>query len=261
MTPDELPKMRAACKLAANILAEVCEKVQVGTTTQEIDDWVLARTLEAGAYPAPLNYPNPPTDPRNPTIAPRAFPKNVCTSVNEIVCHGIPSSDVVLRDGDIVNIDVTCQLDGYYGDTSRMVYVGTPSEDAKRVTECARKCLQLGIEAVKPNGELIDVGHAIYDHATKQGLGVVREYTGHGVGRIFHAEPQVCHYPNRHSNCRLLPGMTFTIEPMINLGTWKTQLDERDHWTVYTLDGKLSAQFEHTLIVTDKGAEILTLPD
>ena len=260
MTPEELPKMRASCRLAANILDEVCKKTEVGTTTEEINAWVHELTLEAGAYPSPLNYPKGITDPRNPEIKPGGFPKSVCTSINEVVCHGIPRPDQALKDGDIINIDVTCLLDGYHGDTSRTVYVGTPSEDAKLVTETARECLELGIAAVKPNGRLIDVGHAIFNHATGKGLGVVREYTGHGVGRIFHAEPQVCHYPNKETDCLLIPGMTFTIEPMINLGTWQTVLDPSDNWTVYTLDGKLSAQFEHTILVTERGPEILTLP-
>ncbi|CAM2009411.1 methionyl aminopeptidase [Acanthopleuribacter pedis] len=260
MTPETLPKMRAACRLAANILAEVCDKVKPGITTLEIDNWVLDLTLKAGAYPAPLNYPKGHTDPRNPVIKKGGFPKNCCTSINEIVCHGIPSADDVLKDGDIVNIDVTCILDGYFGDTSRTVYVGTPSEEARLVTETARECLMLGIEAVHPKNRLIDIGRAIQKHADKHKLGVVREYTGHGIGTIFHAEPQVLHYPSPANDGQLTPGMTFTIEPMINAGTWETELDQRDGWTVYTLDRRLSAQFEHTILVTDEGHEILTLP-
>jgi len=260
MDRQSLPKMRRACTLAANILAEACDRVEPGTTTEEINAWVHQMTLDAGAYPAPLNYPYGITDPRNPVIKPGGFPKSVCTSINEVVCHGIPAADAVLKDGDIVNIDVTVILDGYYGDTSRTVYVGEPSEEARKVTETARECLQLGIEAVKPNGRMIDVGHAIFNHADARGLGVVREYTGHGIGTIFHADPQVCHYPNHESDCTLIPGMTFTIEPMINAGHWKTFLDKSDGWTVYTIDHKISAQFEHTLLVTDHGAEILTIP-
>lgn len=261
MSEEELPKMRAACKLAANILQEACSRVKVGTTTEEINTWVHDMTLAAGAYPAPLNYPKGLTDPRNPKIAAGGFPKSVCTSVNHVVCHGIPSPDHILNDGDIVNIDVTVILDGYYGDTSRTIYVGTPSDEARLITETARECLMLGIEAVKPHGRLIDVGQAIFDHATSKKLGVVRDYTGHGIGRIFHADPQVCHYPSRPNDCDLVPGMTFTIEPMINGGTWQTVLDGRDNWTVYTLDNKLSAQFEHTILVTAHGREILTTPD
>lgn len=261
MTEEDLPRMRRACGLAANILREVCDRTEAGISTQDIDTWVLELTLAAGAYPSPLNYPKGLTDPRNPVITPGAFPKSVCTSVNHVVCHGIPNPEEILRDGDIINIDVTCLLDGFHGDNSRTIYVGTPSEEARLVTETARECLDLGIRSVKPHGRLIEVGHAIYNHATKRGLGVVREYTGHGVGRVFHAEPQVCHYPNRQTDCELIPGMTFTIEPMINAGSWQTILDQNDQWTVYTLDNKLSAQFEHTVLVTDSGHEILTIPD
>ncbi|CAM2065823.1 methionyl aminopeptidase [Sulfidibacter corallicola] len=260
MTKEELPKMRAACRLAANILDTVCAKVVPGITTKQIDDWVLEMTLEAGAYPAPLNYPKGHTDPRNPVITPGGFPKNCCTSINEVVCHGIPNENDVLKDGDIVNIDVTCILDGYFGDTSRTVYVGEPSEEARLVTETARECLRLGIETVRPGGRLIEVGRAIADYAKKFNLGVVKEYTGHGIGTVFHAEPQVCHYPNPTTDCPLVPGMTFTIEPMINGGTWHTELDKGDGWTVYTRDRRLSAQFEHTILVTETGHEILTLP-
>jgi len=260
MDATTLPKMRRACKLAANILDEVCSRVTPGITTEDINTWVHAMTLDAGAYPAPLNYPHELTDPTNPVIRPGGFPKSVCTSVNHVVCHGIPSSDHVLNDGDIINIDVTAILDGYYGDTSRTVYVGTPSDEARLVTETARECLQLGIDAVKPGGRLIEVGRAIFNHADARGLGVVRQYTGHGIGTIFHTDPQVCHYPSHESDCELVPGMTFTIEPMINAGHWKTFLDKNDGWTVYTIDKKISAQFEHTLVVTDSGSEILTLP-
>ena len=260
MTPENLPKMRRACTLAANILDEVCSRAQAGVTTQEIDEWVLEMTLAAGAYPAPLNYPKGRTDPTNPKISPGAFPKSVCTSVNEVVCHGIPSPDQILKNGDIINIDVTVLLDGFHGDTSRTIYIGDPSDEARLVTETARECLQLGIETVKPGGHTIDIGRAIYNHATRLGLGVVREYTGHGVGEIFHADPQICHYPNPETDCILAPGMTFTIEPMINAGTWRTVIDPRDNWTVYTLDRKISAQFEHTILVTENGHEVLTLP-
>lgn len=262
MNEDTLPRMRRSCKLAANILKEAVAIVKPGITTQDIDDLVLQLTLDAGAYPSPLNYPKGHvTDPRNPRITPGAFPKSVCTSINHVVCHGIPSPTDVLKEGDIVNVDVTCYLDGFHGDNSRTVFVGEPSEEARKVTECAKECLDLGIAAVKPHGRLIEVGRAIYNHASKQGYGVVRDYTGHGVGSVFHAEPQVCHYPSKETDCELLPGMTFTIEPMINVGSFRTYLDKRDKWTVYTMDGKLSAQFEHTIMVTETGTEILTLPD
>ena len=261
MSADELIQMRKSCTLAANILEEVCRRVEPGINTQQIDDWVLELTLQAGAYPAPLNYPKPPTDPRSPIIAPGGFPGSVCTSINEVVCHGVPSVSDVLKSGDIINIDVTCNLNGFYGDTSRTVYVGEPGPEALRVTEAARTCLELGIKAVKPYGRLIEVGKVIQDYASVRGLGVVKEYTGHGIGTVFHAEPQVCHYPNRSTDCELRPGMIFTIEPMINLGTWRTELNSHDGWTVYTADRKLSAQFEHTVLVTPSGPEILTLPN
>lgn len=257
---EDVVKMKKSCRLAADILEEVSLRVDVGTTTEEINTWVHELILEAGAYPSPLNYPKGKTDPRAPTISPGGFPKSVCTSVNHVVCHGIPNPDQVLQSGDIVNIDITCELNGFHGDTSRTLMIGEPSDEARLVTETARECLDLGIQAVEPNGRLIAIGQAIFGHATRKGLGVVREYTGHGVGRVFHAEPQVCHYPNPESDCTLLPGMTFTIEPMINLGTWRTEVDPEDNWTVYTLDRKLSAQFEHTILVTSSGAEILTLP-
>lgn len=260
LSPQELIEMRKSCTLAANILEQVCRKVSPGVNTQQIDDWVLELTLEAGAYPAPLNYPSPPTDARNPVITHGAFPRSVCTSINEVVCHGIPSIEDILVEGDIINIDVTCNLNGFFGDTSRTVYVGEPGPDAKKVTEAARKCLELGIAAVKPYGRLIDIGSAIQTYASSLGLGVVKEYTGHGIGTMFHTEPQVCHYPSRSTDCELRPGMIFTIEPMINMGTWKTQQDPEDGWTVYTADRTLSAQFEHTILVTTSGPEILTRP-
>lgn len=261
MTEETLPLMRASCKLAANILEEVSKRIKIGTNTEEINTWVHEMTLAAGAYPSPLNYPKGHTDPNKPVIARGGFPKSVCTSINHVVCHGIPNVNDVLKDGDILNIDVTCYLNGFHGDTSRTIYIGEPSAEAKLVTETAFECMHLGIEAVKPHGRLIEVGKAIYSHASKKGLGVVREYTGHGVGQTFHSDPQVCHYPSQESDCELIPGMTFTIEPMINLGTWRTELDKKDQWTVYTLDRKISAQFEHTILVTETGYEILTLPD
>lgn len=259
LTSDELPSMRRACKLAARILDEVCSRVKPGTSTDEINRWVHEMTLDAGAYPSPLNYPKGQTDPRNPRITPGAFPRSVCTSINDVVCHGIPKAGEVLRDGDIVNIDVTCTLDGFYGDTSRTIYVGEPTERARRLVECARECLRLGIEAVRPGDRLIRIGEAIHGYASKLGYGVVRDFTGHGIGKVFHTDPQVCHYPNPDMDCDLVMGMTFTIEPMINEGTWRTRIDTEDKWTVYTLDGKLSAQFEHTVLVTQFGAEILTV--
>lgn len=258
LSAQELPKMRRSCQLAARVLRELGIRVQPGVSTLEINDLATDLILEAGAYPSSLNYPKGCTDPRNPVISPGGFPKSICTSVNEVVCHGIPSADCVLKQGDIVNLDVTVTLDGYFGDTSATFYVGDPGEDTRRVVETARKSLELGIQAAKPRGQLMDVGEVIYRYASTRHCSVVKDYTGHGVGRVFHAEPQVCHYPNPDTNCQLVPGMTFTIEPMINLGTWRTELDPRDHWTVYTKDRQLSAQFEHTIMITDSGVEVLT---
>lgn len=255
---EDMPAMRRVCRLNAEILREVSSRVRPGISTGQINDWVHDMTLDAGGYPAPLNYPKGMTDPRNPILAPGSFPKSVCTSVNEVVCHGIPSPLVILKDGDIVNIDVTTYLDGFFGDCSQTVYVGEPGPEARRVTETALECLETGIAAVKPGGQLIAVGEAISRLAEGRGMSVVRDFTGHGIGRVFHAEPQVCHFPNRVNNCTLVPGMTFTIEPMINLGTWRTVIDPRDRWTAYTADRRLSAQFEHTIRVTKQGVEVLT---
>jgi len=258
ISPAEfLSGMKKSCKLASSILKEVSQKVKVGTQTNEIDKWVHEMTLEAGAYPSPLNYPHAPTNPRKPKIDKGGFPKSVCTSINEVVCHGIPS-ETVLKDGDIVNIDVTGTLDGYFGDTSQMVIVGRPSETAKKIVEVAQECRRLGIEAIRPGGQLMDIGFAISKYAEENGFSVVKDYTGHGIGRIFHQKPTICHYPNPETNVTIEPGMFFTVEPMINEGIWETELDSSDGWTVYTQDRKLSAQFEHTIFVTDNGVEILT---
>lgn len=259
MTAETLPKMRAACQLAADVLAETCARAKAGVTTQELDDFARELTLKHGAYPAPLNYPSGLTDPRNPVISPGAFPRSICTSINEVVCHGIPSKKEILKDGDILNIDITCILDGYYGDNSRMVCIGDVSEEAQKLVDTAHKCMMLGIETVKPDSRLYDIGKAIQDHAHQFNYGVVREYTGHGIGTVFHADPQVCHYATKKGDAALVEGMTFTVEPMINLGTWQTILDKNDGWTVYTLDGKLSAQWEHTVLVTPDGHELLTV--
>ncbi|MBX2812292.1 MAG: methionyl aminopeptidase [Myxococcales bacterium] len=244
--------MRTTCKLAARILKMAGELVKPGVSTEEINEAVHTYTVEAGAIPAPLHYG---ADVAR-GIPP--FPKSVCTSVNDVICHGIPSSREILRDGDIVNIDVTCILDGFHGDTSRTFLVGEVRPEACRLVEVSYECMMLGIETVKPGTRTRDIGIAIENHAKKYGYGVVEEYVGHGIGRNFHEEPQVPHYRSRGENPRLRPGMTFTIEPMINLGAKETVLDPDDHWTVRTADGSLSAQFEHTILVTDHGHDILT---
>jgi methionyl aminopeptidase len=248
MTPTMLERMRASCQLAADCLQMAGEKLRVGMTTDEINalvhEWIVAHD----AYPSPLNY--------KPGGAPRPFPKSVCTSVNEVVCHGIPGKRR-LDPGDIVNIDVTTYFRGYHGDTSATFYVGEPSDQAKHVVETARQCLELGIAQVKDGARIGDIGAAIQEHAESRACSVVREYVGHGVGREFHMPPQVPHYGKRGSGPRIRSGMVFTIEPMINVGHWETELLD-DHWTVVTRDRSLSAQFEHTVLVTRTGCEVLT---
>jgi methionyl aminopeptidase len=248
MTPSMLERMRASCQLAADCLLMVGTKIRVGMTTDEINTLVHTFIVEHGAYPSPLNY--------KPSGASRPFPKSVCTSANEVVCHGIPGNRR-LENGDIVNVDITTYFRGFHGDTSATFYVGEPSEDAKRVVETARQCLELGIAQVKDGARLGDIGAAIQEYAESQGCSVVRDYVGHGVGREFHMPPQVPHYGKRGTGQRLRAGMVFTIEPMINLGSCETEVLD-DHWTVVTRDRSLSAQFEHTVLVTRTGCEVLT---
>ncbi len=242
-SPKEIDLMRAVCRLAADTLLLVGEKIRVGMTTEDINQIVHADTLRQGARPAPLNY--------------KGFPKSVCTSVNDVVCHGIPNG-TVLKDGDIVNVDVTHLYEGFHGDTSATFYVGTPSKDARRVVEVARRALDEGIAEVKEGARLGDIGAAIQKYVEGEGCGVVKDFVGHGIGRKFHDAPQVKHYGTRGTGDRLRAGMTFTIEPMVNLGGWQVDVDPNDKWTVRTADGSLSAQFEHTLLVTRDGHEILT---
>lgn len=245
----EINAMREVGRLAAETLSLVGSLIQPGITTEEINTFVHQDTLKKGARPAPLNYRGTGGGP--------PFPKSVCTSVNEVVCHGIPGS-YVLKDGDIVNVDVTHIFNGFHGDTSATFYVGRRLSDAaKRVTEVARRGLDLGIQQVRPGGRLGDIGAAIQEFAEKHGCSVVRDFVGHGIGRRFHDEPKVSHYGQWGKGLRLKPGMTFTIEPMINEGSWEVELLD-DEWTALTADGKLSAQFEHTVLVTDSGVEILT---
>ena len=246
-TPEEIEKMRVAGKLAADVLHMIAPHVQIGITTNELNDICHDYIVnEQQAIPAPLNY--------------RGFPKSICTSINHQVCHGIPS-DKKLKKGDIINIDITVIKDGYHGDTSQMFYIGEPSIKARRVSEIARDCMIKGIELVKPGNKLGDIGHAIQVYAEANGCSVVREYCGHGIGREFHEDPQVLHYGKPNTGITLEPGMTFTIEPMINIGKRDVKLLS-DDWTVVTKDHSLSAQWEHTILVTDTGFEVLTLrPD
>jgi len=240
--PSEIDAMREVSRLAAETLSAVGEIIRPGLTTDEINTFVHTHTLKQGARPAPLNY--------------KGFPKSVCTSINEVVCHGIPS-DRVLREGDIINIDVTHVFKGFHGDTSATFYVGKVSEDAKRVVEVARKSLALGIAQVRPGARLGDLGAAIQEFAEARGCSVVRDFVGHGIGRKFHDEPKVAHYGRWGKGERLKPGMTFTIEPMVNIGSWEVDVLD-DEWTAVTSDGSLSAQFEHTVLVTETGVEVLT---
>jgi len=242
-TPAEIDAMRVVGKMAADTLLRVADLIAAGVSTEDINTFVHKDTLERGATPAPLNY--------------KGFPKSVCTSINEVVCHGIPSPLHILREGDIINVDVTHIYKGFHGDTSATFYVGTPSETAKLVTEVARRSLELGIEQVKPGGRIGDIGAAIEEFAHAHDTSVVRDFVGHGIGRTFHAEPQVPHYGQRGRGPRLRPGMIFTIEPMINSGTADCEILD-DGWTAVTKDGGLSAQFEHTILVTETGHEVLT---
>ena len=235
--------MREVCKLAAETLCRVDELIEPGISTEDIDRFVHEHTVQQGARPAPLGY--------------RGFPRSCCTSVNEVVCHGIPDNRV-LEDGDIINVDVTHIYEGFHGDTSATFYVGEPDAQAKRVTEVARRSLDIGIAEVKPGARLGDIGAAIQEFAEKHNCAVVRDYAGHGIGREFHEAPSVSHVGRRGSGLRIKPGMIFTIEPMINLGTWSVEL-LADGWTVVTRDRRLSAQFEHTILVTAEGHEILTV--
>ena len=239
-----IEKMRTVGALAAEQLEMIEAYIVPGVTTGELDRICHEYTInQQKAIPAPLNY--------------RGFPKSICTSVNHVVCHGIPSDKKVLKDGDIVNVDVTLIKDEYHGDTSRMFIVGKGSIRAERLTKICQECLYLGIQQVKPGNHIGDIGYVIQRHAESSGFSVVRDYCGHGIGKIFHDTPQVPHYGNRGEGPELKPGMTFTIEPMINAGKAATRLLP-DNWTVVTRDHKLTAQWEHTMLVTETGYEILT---
>jgi methionyl aminopeptidase len=244
-TPAQIEKMRAAGRLAADVLDMIGEYVKPGVSTDELDRLCNEHIVNTQrAIPANVGY--------------RGFPKTICTSVNNVICHGIPSATKVLKDGDIVNIDVTVIKDGWHGDTSRMYVAGKPSVMAKRLIDVTREAMWRGIRVVRPGATLGDVGHAIQSFAEGQRFSVVREYCGHGIGEIYHEDPQVLHYGTPGTGLVFRPGMTFTIEPMINEGTRHTRLLP-DGWTVVTKDHKLSAQWEHTIAVTEDGFEVLTL--
>ncbi len=244
-TPEEQQKMRVAGRLAASVLDMVTEHVKAGVTTDDLDALCHRYIVEElDAVPAPLNY--------------KGFPKSICTSLNHVVCHGIPGPRV-LKNGDALNIDITVIKDGFHGDTSRMFHVGgKPSVLARRVADVAHEGMRRGIEAVGPGATLGDIGHAIQSWVESQNCSVVREYCGHGIGRVFHEEPQILHYGSPGTGTAIVPGMTFTVEPMVNAGRRHVKL-LKDGWTVVTKDHSLSAQWEHTILVTENGAEVLTL--
>ncbi len=248
-TADEIRKMRVAGRLAAEVLDHVAPCMKPGVTTDEIDRVCHDYMVNVqGTIPAPLNYAPPGYKP---------YPRSICTSVNHVVCHGVPG-EKKLKSGDILNIDITVIKDGYHGDTSRMFYIGEPSIQARRLCDITHECLWRGISAVKNGAALGDIGHAIQSHAERHGFSVVREFCGHGIGRLFHEDPQVLHYGKPGTGARLTPGMTFTIEPMINAG--KAGIRQlADGWTIVTKDHSLSAQWEHTVLVTETGHEVLTL--
>ena len=244
-TPDEITKMRIAGKLASDVLMMIKDHVKPGITTGELDNICHKYIVDVqSAIPAPLNY--------------RGFPKSICTSVNHQICHGIPSDTKKLKNGDIVNIDVTVIKDGYHGDTSRMFMVGDASIQSKRLCEVTRQSMIEGIKVIKPGATTGDIGAAIQEYAESKNYSVVREYCGHGIGKKFHESPQILHYGKRNTGIKLEKGMIFTVEPMINVGSHKTKT-LNDGWTVVTQDHQLSAQYEHTVLVTDDGFEVLTL--
>lgn len=244
-TPEDIAGMRVAGRLAAEVLEMIEPHVQVGVSTGELDrichDYIVN---VQNAIPAPLNY--------------NGFPKSICTSLNHVVCHGIPNDTKLLKSGDILNIDITVIKDGYFGDTSKMFLLGEVAPHAQRLIRITQECLYKGIALVRPGTRLGDIGHVIQTHAESNNYSVVREYCGHGIGKVFHEDPQVLHYGKPGTGMVLVEGMTFTIEPMINLGDRHTKLSKADGWTVTTRDRRLSAQWEHTLAVTADGCEILT---
>lgn len=239
----EIEKMRQAGHLAAKLLAHLEPMVKPGVSTLELNDEAERWTQAHGAKSAPLGY--------------HGFPKSICTSINHVICHGIPNAKQILKEGDIINVDVTPIVDGYHGDTSKTFFVGTPSPVAKQLVDVTYESMMQGIAAVKPGARVGDIGAAIQEYAEAEGFSVVRDFVGHGVNTTFHTAPQIPHYGTRGKGKKLRPGMVFTIEPMINEGTWEAQVLD-DGWTAITKDGKLSAQFEHTVAVTQVGVDILT---
>lgn len=243
-TPEQIEGIRQAGIINTKVLDEVSKKIHGGMSTEEINKIVHETTLSLGGIPAPLGY--------------EGFPKSCCTSINDQVCHGIPDSNIILKNGDIVNVDVTTIYNGYYADASRMFKIGITDDRANKLVKVTEECLEEALKVLKPYGRLGDIGYAIEHHAKKNGFSVVHEVGGHGVGVDFHEDPYVAHYGKRGTGMVLFPGMIFTIEPMINEGTRKVFLDASNNWTIYTADGGWSSQIEYTVLITETGYEILT---
>ena len=245
-TPEQIAGIRKAGMLNTAVLDEVARQIHGGMSTLEIDEIVYKFTTEHGGIPAPLNY--------------EGFPKSVCTSINEVVCHGIPKAEDILEEGDIINVDCTTILDGYFADASRMFIIGKTTPENEQLVRVAKECLEIGMQAAKPYCFVGDIGNAIDKHARKYHYGIVRDLCGHGVGNAFHEEPDVVHYGKKGTGMLLVPGMVFTIEPMVNMGTWRVYVDADDPygWEVISEDELPSAQWEHTLLMTEEGVEILT---
>lgn len=239
----DIAGMKKAAEINTAILDLVGEKIHAGMNTEEIDALVYNYTIEHGGVPAPLNY--------------EGYPKSVCVSINNVVCHGIPSVETILKEGDIVNVDVTTIVDGYFADASRMFMIGKVSEEAERLVRVAKECMEIGIEAIKPWGFLGDIGAAVQEHARKNGYSIVIDLGGHGIGKLFHEEPFVPHVGVKGEGMLLVPGMTLTVEPMVNAGGYEVYIDEEDGWTVYTKDHSLSAQWEKTILITETGVEVI----
>ena len=242
-TPEQIEKIKESCRINIAVLDYVAEHIGPGVTTQEIDNWVHEETRKRGGIPAPLGY--------------DGFPKSVCTSINEVVCHGIPSDETVLKEGDIINVDVSTIYNGYFSDSSRMFCIGKVSEEKEKLVKTVKECVEIGISKVKPWEPIGNMGSAVHKHALENGYTVVREIGGHGVGLEFHEDPWVSYISEENSGVLMVPGMIFTIEPMVNMGTDKIYTDEEDEWTVRTVDGLPSAQWEVMVLVTDTGCEVL----
>lgn len=242
-TPDQIEKIKESCAINIAVLDYVEAHIKEGVSTAEIDRWVHEQTVSRGAIPAPLDY--------------EGFPNSVCTSVNEVVCHGIPSEEQILKEGDIINVDVSTIYNGYYSDSSRMFCIGKVSSEKEELVKTVKECVEIGISQVKPWTPIGNMGHAVHKHALEHGYNVVSHIGGHGIGLEFHEDPWVSYVSEEGSGVLMVPGMMFTIEPMVNMGTAETVTDETDGWTVTTADGKPSAQWEVTILVTEDGCEVI----